>query len=126
MIDEYNCFEYSQFLFIGFAVLSCGIYIIRRSTVTKKVNPHPIATSRSRFLSIIILFEYSGNKASSSDVIKRIIAKIARNKPMSESESGKLMMINSQTDMLFLLLILVGRFLLLLLFFLTFEQEGMR
>ena len=63
---------------------------MRRMTVTKNASPHPIAANRSNFLSIIIRFEYSGSKASSSDVIRSIIAKIASNKLMSENERGKL------------------------------------
>jgi len=37
-------------------------------------------------------FEYSGNKVNNSEVIKRMIAKIASNKLISENESGKLIL----------------------------------
>ena len=77
-------------------------------------RPHPNAANRNLFLSIIMRFEYSGSEAISSDVINKINANTANNKPISETESGKSINFNPQIHRLFQLLIFLGRDLILL------------
>lgn len=58
-------------------------------TVIMNPVPNAKATSLKRFLSITIFWEYSVGEASNSDVIKRIIAMTASQRPMSNIERGK-------------------------------------
>ena len=60
-------------------------------TVTRKASPHPKAASLSRFLSMLILFEYSGDALRSSEVTRSIIAVKASHRLMSDSVRGKFM-----------------------------------
>lgn len=57
-------------------------------TVTKKANPHPMATNLSRVLSIRIRLEYSCDKSRSPEVIRSIIAIAAIHILRSGSVSG--------------------------------------
>lgn len=66
-----------------------GSWITRRMTVTIKARPDPMATSRSRSLSMVMLLTYFMLVEINSDVIRRIIAVTASQRPMSEAVSGK-------------------------------------
>jgi len=77
---------------------------MRRTTVTRKAIPQLAPMARNIVLLIKIRGEYSGSEVISSDATKIIIVVAANQRLMSESESGKIIKVNPQFGILFLLL----------------------
>jgi len=65
------------------------------TTVAMKPTPSARAMSLRRFFSSMMLREYVVEEASSSEVIRSMIAVAASQRLMSDSVSGKCMLLNS-------------------------------
>ena len=69
---------------------------MRTTIVAKKASPHPTAASRTRVLSTRILLEYSGELRINSDVVRRIIAVTASQRPTSDIVNGKFILLTPE------------------------------
>lgn len=65
---------------------------MRIITVTMNPKPNAREISLRRFFSIIIFVEYSVAEDMSSDVMSKIIAMVANQRLMSDSDIGKFML----------------------------------
>ena len=70
------------------------VYMKCKMTVIKKASPTPMPANLIRVLSTGILLEYSGETYRSSEVTRSIIAVIANHTLMSNSVSGKFIIIS--------------------------------
>jgi uncharacterized membrane protein (DUF106 family) len=65
--------------------------MIRMITVTMKASPAPMATSLNRVRSMAMSLKNEVDEVRNSEVMSKMMAVTASQRPMSDAESGKLM-----------------------------------